>query len=101
MSNMICRIVALSSLRDATNVTMNIDVRDNFNSGGNACAISEHEIPSLKTAALHSIELGIGAEVGAVICSTCDWTAVMAKEMIKYISNILRKLVSIFRDSDD
>ena len=95
------RIVAICSTGDATNVMMNIDLRDNFNSGGNACAISEHEIPSFKTAALHSIDLGIGTELGASICPSCDRTAVMAKKMIKYISNILRKLVSLLRDSDD
>ena len=78
----------------------NTDLRDNFCSDDSSLAISAHESPSLKTAELQSGAV-IKEELGADDVSVCDRTAVMAKEMIKYISNILRNLVILIQDRDD
>ena len=78
----------------------NTDLRDNFCSDDSSLAISAHEFPSLKTAWLQSGAV-TKEELGAEDVSDCDRTAVMAKEMIKYISNILRILVILIQDRDD
>ena len=78
--------------------TVNIDVRDNFNSRDNALAISEHVIPSFKIAELQSVVLARGAELGSMVNCAWDRATVIAREMIRCISNILQRLVSLRQD---